>query len=65
MRNAFQKWLSYETYIDDLMREYASNRSHLSAPEKTDIINTIMKTEDTIFRLKQTFPKVIARRPTK
>jgi hypothetical protein len=65
MRNAFQKWMEYENYIDDLMRDYALNKSHLSAPEKTDIVNTIMKTEDTIFRLKQTFPKVIARRTSK
>jgi hypothetical protein len=54
VRNAFQKWLTYENYIDDLMREYALNKSHMSAPEKTDIVNAIMKTEETIERLKKT-----------
>lgn len=54
MRNAFQKWIEYENYIDDLMREYALNKSHMSAPEKTDIVNAIMKTEETIDRLKKT-----------
>jgi hypothetical protein len=54
VRNAFQKWLEYEGYIDDLMREYSLNKSHMSAPEKTDIVNAIMKTEEVIERLKKT-----------
>jgi hypothetical protein len=63
MRNTFQKWMEYENYIDDLMRDYSLNKSHLSTHEKASIVNTIMKTEDAIFRLKQTFPKVIRRKP--
>lgn len=53
MRNAFQKWLSYENYIDDLMRDYAVNKAHLSTHEKAFIVSTIMKTEETIERLKK------------
>lgn len=63
MRNAYQKWLSYENYIDDLMRQYDLNKSHLSVSEKTHIIDTIMKTEEVIFRLKQTLSKVVRRKP--
>jgi hypothetical protein len=58
VRNAYQKWIEYEGYIDDLMREYALNKSHMSAPEKESIVSTIMKTEESIDRLKRTIVAV-------
>ncbi len=63
MRPIIQKIFSYEGFIDDLLRQYALKKASMSLPEKIDLVNTINRTEATIFRLKQSLPKTVRKEP--
>ncbi len=63
MRPIIQKIFSYEGFIDDLLRQYALKKASMSLPEQIDLINSINRTEATIFRLKQSLPKVLRKEP--